>query len=166
LAHIQHETLSIRHSHESGNPLKSKVKVDSRFRENDGLGEIFSNKPCPCESGKPYSDCCEPAHKGSPALTAEALMRSRYTAYVLGLEDYLLKTWATGTRPDALNLNDDAATKWLGLQVKRAENTSETTATVEFVARYKIGGKAERLHEISQFVHVDGCWYYLIGSNE
>ena len=92
-------------------------------------------------------------------------MRSRYTAYVLGLEGYLLKTWATETRPSTLNLSDDTATKWLGLQVKRVENTSETTAIVEFIARYKIGGKAERLHEISQFVHVDGCWYYLVGSD-
>jgi SEC-C motif domain protein len=92
-------------------------------------------------------------------------MRSRYTAYVLGLEAYLLKTWAEETRPAELNLSDDTQTKWLGLQVKRAENTSETTAIVEFVARYKIGGKAERLHEISQFVWIEGCWYYLLGSN-
>ena len=120
---------------------------------------------CPCESGKTYNTCCEPAHNGSAALTAEALMRSRYSAYVLGFEDYLLKTWAAETCPAALNLGDDTQTKWLDLQVKRAENTSETTAIVEFVARYKIGGKAQRLHEISQFVRVDGCWYYLIGSN-
>ena len=139
--------------------------MDSRFRGNDGLGEIFSNKPCPCESGIPYNSCCEPTHKGTPALTAEALMRSRYTAYVLGLEAYLLKTWHVDTRPAALNLSDDMNTKWLGLQVKRAENTSETTAIVEFVARYKIGGKAERLHEISQFVWVEGCWYYLAASD-
>ena len=119
---------------------------------------------CPCESGKPYNTCCEPAHNGSPALTAEALMRSRYTAYVLGLEDYLLKTWATETRPTTLNLADETQTKWLGLQVKRVENTSETSAIVEFVARYKIGGKAERIHEISQFVRVEGCWYYLAGT--
>ena len=144
--------------------MKYKVKLDSRLRGNDGLGEIFSNKPCPCESGKTYNTCCKPAHKGSTALTAEALMRSRYTAYVLGLEGYLLKTWYPDMRPTALNLSDDIQTKWLGLQVKRAENTSETTAIVEFVARYKIGGKAELLHEVSQFVRVEGCWYYLAGS--
>jgi SEC-C motif domain protein len=93
-------------------------------------------------------------------------MRSRYTAYVLGLEDYLLKTWAAETRPATLNLADDTATKWLSLQVKHAENTSESTAIVEFVARYKIGGKAERLHEISQFVRVKGDWYYLTGTHQ
>ena len=125
----------------------------------------ISQSYCPCESGKPYNTCCEPAHNGTPAPAAEALMRSRYTAYVLGLEDYLLKTWAAETRPAALNLSDETQTKWLGLQVKRAENTSEKTATVEFVARYKIGGKAQRLHEISQFMLVEGCWYYLAGSN-
>jgi SEC-C motif domain protein len=121
---------------------------------------------CPCDSGKPYNSCCEPAHNGSTALTAETLMRSRYTAYVLGLEDYLLKTWAAETRPATLNLADDTATKWLSLQVKHAENTSESTAIVEFVARYKIGGKAERLHEISQFVRVKGDWYYLTGNHQ
>lgn len=116
---------------------------------------------CPCESGNLYNTCCELAHTGTPAPTAEALMRSRYTAYVLGLEAYLLKTWSTKTRPAALNLSDDTATKWLSLQVIRVENTSETTAIVEFVARYKIGGKAERLHEISQFVRIERRWYYL-----
>jgi SEC-C motif domain protein len=126
---------------------------------------VKSSKPsanlCPCESGKTYNECCEPAHIGTPSPTAEALMRSRYSAYVLGLEAYLLNTWAAETRPIALNLSNDNATKWLGLQVKRAENTSEITAIVEFVARYKIGGKAERLHEISQFVRVEGCWFYV-----
>lgn len=90
-------------------------------------------------------------------------MRSRYTAFVLGLEDYLLKTWHPKTRPAALNLDEDPATKWLGLQIKCAENTSESTAIVEFVARYKVAGKATRLHEISQFERIDGRWYYLSG---
>ena len=90
-------------------------------------------------------------------------MRSRYTAFVLGLEVYLLQTWHTETRPTKLNLNEEPPTKWLGLQVKRAENTSETNATVAFVARYKVAGKAERLHELSQFVRIAGCWYYVSG---
>ncbi|MDO9051484.1 MAG: YchJ family metal-binding protein [Methylotenera sp.] len=118
---------------------------------------------CPCESGKPYVACCAPFHQGLPAPTAEALMRSRYTAYVLKLEAYLLATWHPNTRPQALNLADDTATKWLGLQIKHAEITGETTATVAFVARYKIGGKAERMHEISQFIRLDNHWHYLSG---
>jgi SEC-C motif-containing protein len=90
-------------------------------------------------------------------------MRSRYTAFVMGLEEYLLQTWHPETRPATLNLNEDPPTKWLGLQIKHAESTSETTATVEFVARHKVAGKAERLHELSQFVRIEGCWYYRAG---
>lgn len=119
---------------------------------------------CPCESKKPYSACCETYLQGLAAPTAEALMRSRYTAYVLELENYLLKTWHPDTRPASLNLAEDPTTKWLGLQIKHVENTGEETSTVEFVACYKIAGKAERLHEISQFVRVEGCWFYLTGT--
>ncbi len=90
-------------------------------------------------------------------------MRSRYTGFVLGLEDYLLNTWHPSTRPAQLNFAEEPPTKWLGLQIKHTENTSETTAIVEFVARYKIAGKAERLHETSQFERIDGHWYYLNG---
>ena len=90
-------------------------------------------------------------------------MRSRYTAFVLGLEAYLLATWHPNTRPAKLNLAEEPPTKWLGLQIKRAENITETSAIVEFVARYKIAGKATRLHETSQFERIDGRWYYLTG---
>ena len=90
-------------------------------------------------------------------------MRSRYSAYVFGLENYLLKTWHPDTRPATLSLADDAATRWLGLQVKRAAPISNDSAIVEFVARYKVNGKAERLHEISRFVRLDGQWLYLDG---
>lgn len=90
-------------------------------------------------------------------------MRSRYTAFVLQLEDYLINTWHSKTRPAALNLAEDPSIKWLGLQIKHAENTTETTATVEFIARYKVAGKATRLHEKSLFERVDGRWYYLSG---
>lgn len=92
-------------------------------------------------------------------------MRSRYTAFVLGLEAYLLQTWHPETRPVALNLNEDTPTKWLGLQVKHIKTISETTATVEFVARYKVAGKAGRLHELSQFERIEGRWYYSVGSD-
>ncbi len=119
--------------------------------------------PCPCESGKPYASCCQPYHQGTPAANAEILMRSRYSAYVLGLAHYLLYTWHPDTRPTHLSLSEDPAMKWLGLSVKRFEQTSATSAIVEFVARYKIGGqKAERLHEVSQFLRSDR-WYYVSG---
>ncbi|HSR02940.1 MAG TPA: YchJ family metal-binding protein [Methylophilaceae bacterium] len=116
---------------------------------------------CPCGSGKSYTACCKPLHTGATAHDAEALMRSRYTAYTMGLEQYLLDTWHQSTRPVSLNLADDKTIKWLGLDIKRVEAIDEYTATVEFIARYKIGGdKAQRLHEISQFKYLDR-WYYL-----
>lgn len=89
-------------------------------------------------------------------------MRSRYSAYVMRLTPYLLATWHPATRPDALDLAADDA-KWLGLEVKRHDRQDADHATVEFVARYKIGGRAHRLHENSRFVCEDGRWYYVDG---
>lgn len=90
-------------------------------------------------------------------------MRSRYTAFTLGRDAYLLATWHPDFRPSALNLAEDPPTKWLGLAVKRFEQTDDTHAVVEFVARYKIGGRAHRLHETSRFVREDGHWLYQDG---
>jgi SEC-C motif-containing protein len=123
----------------------------------------FNDGLCPCGSAKPYANCCKVYHLGLAAPSAEALMRSRYTAFVLRLEEYLLATWHPNARPSTLNLAEEPPTKWLGLQIKRTENTSETTAIVEFIARYKIAGKATRLHETSLFERIDGRWYYLTG---
>ena len=89
-------------------------------------------------------------------------MRSRYTAYVQGLEDYLLATWHASTRPAALNLGAGPQPKWLGLEVKAHAATGDS-ATVEFVARCRIGGRAQRVHELGRFVREDGYWYYLDG---
>jgi SEC-C motif domain protein len=79
------------------------------------------------------------------------------------LEPYLLATWWPETRPASLDLNSGPATKWLGLQVKRHDMTGPDSAIVEFVARYKTGGRAHRLHEVSRFVRRQGRWYYLDG---
>ncbi len=87
-------------------------------------------------------------------------MRSRYSAYVRGLGDYLLATWHASTRPVVLNLKAGPPTKWLGLEIK-AQAQGEDAATVEFVARCKVGGRSQRLHEISRFVREDGRWYYV-----
>lgn len=92
-------------------------------------------------------------------------MRSRYSAYVGKLEPYLLATWHTQTRPAALEPDEGEPIKWLGLTVKRHVSTGDDSATVEFVARYRIGGgSAVRLHEISRFVREGGRWFYLDGS--
>ncbi|GAA5784649.1 YchJ family protein [Chitiniphilus shinanonensis] len=117
---------------------------------------------CACGLPHPYAACCGRYHAGEAAPSAEALMRSRYTAYVLGLEDYLLATWHASTRPEALGLADDAPAKWLGLEIRRAETDGER-AVVAFVARYKVGGRAHRLSETSRFVLEDGRWYYVDG---
>jgi SEC-C motif-containing protein len=90
-------------------------------------------------------------------------MRSRYTAYTLLREDYLLATWHVSTRPAQLGLADEADNKWLGLQVKQHVQQDADHAIVEFIARYKIGGRAHRMHEVSSFVREDGRWFYVDG---
>lgn len=90
-------------------------------------------------------------------------MRSRYTAYVQKNEPYLLATWHASTRPGSLALDDAPQPRWLDLTVKRHEVPDADHALVEFVARYKIGGRAFRLHETSRFVREDARWYYVDG---
>jgi len=119
---------------------------------------------CPCDSGLSYHDCCQAYHQGQPAPNALTLMRSRYSAYALLLADYLLATWHPDSRPSSLDLSQDPAIKWLGLAIKLALPEHDNQASVEFVARYKIAGKAYRLHERSQFIKLDQRWYYLSGN--
>lgn len=119
---------------------------------------------CPCGQPGGYADCCgRYLEQGEPAPTAEAMMRSRYSAYVRGDEAYLLSTWSPATRPAALNLKDDTTTRWIGLEVKRHAQQDATHATVEFIARYKVNGRAHRLHELSRFVREAGRWVYVDG---
>jgi SEC-C motif-containing protein len=121
---------------------------------------------CPCASALAYGACCGRYHAGAlhlQAPTAEALMRSRYSAFVLGLPDYLLATWHASTRPSALDA-EPADLKWLGLEVRRHVPLDDTHATVEFVARSKLGGRAHRLHETSRFVREGGRWFYVEGT--
>jgi SEC-C motif-containing protein len=123
-----------------------------------------SPTPCPCGSGQPLAACCGRYLDGAePAPTAEALMRSRYSAYVQRREDYLLATWHASTRPAELGLAVEAPPKWLDLDVRRHDQQDENHAIVEFVARYKVGGRAHRLHETSRFVREDGRWLYVDG---
>ena len=119
---------------------------------------------CPCCANKNYADCCGRYLDGTEfPPDAEALMRSRYTAYTLLREDYLLATWHASTRPAHLGLADEINSKWLGLQVKGRQQQDDAHALVEFVARYKVGGRAHRMHEVSRFVHEDGRWFYVDG---
>ena len=125
--------------------------------------------PCPCGTGRTYALCCGRYHTGEAAPDAEALMRSRYSAFVTGNADYLRATWHPDTRPDELGLDAPGAQKtmWLGLTVKSHRVTGPETAEVEFVARYRVGGgSAVRLHERSRFVRVDGRWLYVDGEHQ
>ena len=89
-------------------------------------------------------------------------MRSRYSAFVLDLTDYLLATWHASTRPSSITPNE-AGMKWLGLEVRRHRVVDADHAEVEFVARSKLAGRAHRLHELSRFVREDGRWFYVDG---
>ena len=135
---------------------------------------------CPC-GGPALATCCGPYIEGAAiAPTAEALMRSRYTAYGQRNAPYLLATWHASTRPTAPLFDAEEKLHWLGLEVKSAlrlrqrkaepaEQADQDRDTVEFVARFKVGGRAERLHEVSNFVRepdpADGAlrWYYVDG---
>ena len=131
---------------------------------------------CPCGGGA-FAACCAPFLSGAqlPA-TAEALMRSRYSAYTLRDESYLRATWHHSTRPEPGLFDEDEGLSWLGLEIKSSlrlrkrkddakyDPDAGSADTVEFVARYKSGGRAHRLHEVSRFVREDGRWFYVDGS--
>ena len=126
---------------------------------------IDAATPCPCGAPAAYAACCGRWHAGPQhlqATTAEALMRSRYTAYALNLGSYLQATWHPRTRPAELS-PIEAGLRWLGLDIKRHACIDETHAVVEFVARSKLGGRAYRLHETSRFERIDGRWFYVDG---
>ncbi len=133
-----------------------------------GTMKDLLHSPCPCGLKPRYSNCCGAYHQRFAdtgilsAPTAEALMRSRYSAYVLNLLDYLLATWHPSTRPSSLEPNE-AGLKWLGLEVKKHVQLDDAHASVAFVARSKLGGRAYRLQETSRFERVDGAWLYLDG---
>ena len=119
---------------------------------------------CPCGTGSDYHDCCERFHKSAPAPTAQQLMRARYSAYVLNDTAFIAATWHPTTRPQLEErVAGETDNRWLGLEVRHACETGDE-ATVEFVARYKRGGRAQRLHEVSRFVREAGLWWYLDGS--
>lgn len=120
---------------------------------------------CPCGSNKDYAQCCEPLHKGEPASSAEALMRSRYSAFALNLMEYLERSWHASTRPKRVSEDGNAKPRWIGLRIKRHEEIDADRGVVEFSARYKLGGRVFTIHEISRFVRENGHWFYLDGTS-
>lgn len=120
--------------------------------------------PCPCGLPRLLASCCARWWQGSQALQAPdavTLMRSRYSAFVLGQTAYLLASWHASTRPDRLEA--EPGLRWLGLTIGQSAQQNATHATVEFVARSKQAGRAHRLHETSRFVQEQGRWFYLDG---
>ena len=124
----------------------------------------MADLPCPCDPARRYADCCGPLHAGTSARDAEALMRSRYSAYVMGLEDYLLSSWHRSTRPQPPILEADARSKWLRLKVEEHLVIDDDHAEVCFEARCLERGIHRRLHERSRFVRERGHWFYLDGA--
>jgi len=122
---------------------------------------IRADDPCPCGSPKAYGECCGREHHGAEPLTAERLMRSRYSAFATGDAEYLLLTWHSSTRPATLRL--DPAVEWLGLDVLGVFGGSafEREGIVEFVARYRVRRAGGEQHERSRFRREDGRWRYL-----
>jgi SEC-C motif-containing protein len=125
---------------------------------------------CPCgrlsarRVPQAFGDCCGryiDHFDTAAAPDAEHLMRSRYSAFVLQRRNYLQATWHASTRPATLDFEPDA--RWLGLEVRGHRVLDAEHAEVEFVARYRVAGRAVRLHERSRFVREDGRWYYLEG---
>jgi SEC-C motif-containing protein len=122
---------------------------------------MATEERCPCGSGRALSACCGPLHAGKAAATAEALMRARYAAYVLGDTAYLRATWHPDTCPQELG----GPTRWLGLRVLHCDGgqAGDSEGTVEFVAAFREAGRVRQLHETSRFVHQGGRWLYVDG---
>ena len=123
---------------------------------------MLEDFPCHCGSKKMFTTCCKPFLTfQTKAETAEQLMRSRYSAFVIENANYLLHSWHPDTRPTSIDF--DSQTKWLGLKVKRCKAGlfSDLLGWVEFVARFKIAGKAERIEELSYFIKDGDQWLYV-----
>ncbi len=123
-------------------------------------------KECPCGSVKSFADCCGLYISGkSQAPDPESLMRSRYSAYVMGDVDYIAKTQmgkaATGYDPNYAKEWSKQA-KWLGLKIVNT-NVQENKGSVEFLALYELASKKSNMHEVSEFQKLDGRWFYTDG---
>lgn len=112
---------------------------------------------CPCGSAEALEHCCLPVINGiRAASSAEVLMRSRFSAYALDRQQYLLSSWHPSTRPDSIE--SDPSVQWLRLKIIDTETRPDQ---VEFVATFKLNGKAHKMHENSRFVFENGHWFYL-----
>jgi SEC-C motif-containing protein len=169
------------HKQASGGRCRRRLdRLRDEIADNRGMPTSKPSGACPC-GGASLATCCGPYIAGAALPpTAEALMRSRYTAYTQRNEDYLRATWHPSTRPLDAIVDPDESLRWLGLEIKSALRLRQRKAelpdhpdsdTVEFVARFKLGGRAHRLHETSRFLREPDPehggtprWYYLDGT--
>jgi SEC-C motif-containing protein len=127
---------------------------------------VALQQSCPCGSGTSYDACCGRLHRGAAlAVTAEELMRSRYTAYAVGDTDHLFRSWHPRTRPENLATQAEGGLSWHGLEIvdTGAGGPDDDTGEVEFRARYRAGAVTGALHERSRFVRRAGRWVYVDG---
>lgn len=125
-------------------------------------GSDSSNANCVCGLPAPYDDCCGRFHRGdATAPTAERLMRSRFSAFGVGDEAYLLRTWHPSTRPPLIDF--DPALRWQRLEILRTSGGGllDTEGTVHFRAHYVRRKRPGHLEENSRFVLHDGAWLYV-----
>ncbi|WP_087483604.1 YchJ family protein [Brachybacterium massiliense] len=130
--------------------------------------DLPDSSRCPCGSGDIFGACCAPVlRRERRAATAQALMRSRYTAFAVRDLEHLLDSWHPSTRPGREELEDSLTSdvRWLRLQVLATEQGGpfDDAGTVEFVASSKSAQGRQEQHEISRFVREDGAWYYVDG---
>ena len=118
---------------------------------------------CPCGAGVDYEQHCGRLHAGQQAITAEELMRSRYSAHVCGDTSYLSSTWHPDARPSTIELDPDV--RWLQLTVHSTERgmALDADGIVEFTAVYERAGKPVEMREISRFGRIAGRWVYVDG---
>jgi SEC-C motif-containing protein len=133
----------------------------------DPTTRLADDARCPCPSGETYGACCGRLHRGeAPAATAEALMRSRFSAFAVGDAGYLLRTWHPSTRPAALDLDDTLRWYRLDILATARGGLLDTEGMVEFVAHHKVPGvrgSAGSQHERSRFSKDTGAWTYVDG---
>ena len=118
---------------------------------------------CPCFSGNTFDACCGPILAGAPAPTAERLMRSRYTAFVVEDAAHLLRTWHPTTRPHTIDFDPDLEWRRLLVVDREAGGPFDRVGVVEFEAFWREGAERGSLHERSRFVREDRHWYYVDG---
>jgi SEC-C motif-containing protein len=123
---------------------------------------LSADARCPCLSGNSYGSCCARFHEGlAAAPTAEALMRSRFSAFAVGNPSYLRATWHPSTRPTALDLDPDLTWYRLDILGKTRGGPLDTDGTVEFRAFCKGPDGRSDQHEVSRFLREDRQWFYL-----